>query len=42
MECQSVTKISSCAFTKIRGFNAVNRLRGYKEVEIYSPLEITP
>ena len=27
-------------FEKIRGFNAINRLWGYKEVEIYSPLEI--
>lgn len=29
-------------FEKIRGFNAINRLRGYKEIEIYSPLEIVP
>lgn len=28
-------------FEKIRGFNAVNRLNGYKAVEIYSPLEVT-
>lgn len=27
-------------FEKIRGFNAINKLWGYKEVEIYSPLEI--
>jgi len=27
-------------FEKIRGFNAVNRLRGYKTIEIYSPLEV--
>ncbi len=27
-------------YDKIRGFNAVNRLNGYKLVEIYSPLEV--
>ncbi len=27
-------------YEKIRGFNAVNRLNGYKEVDIYSPLEV--
>lgn len=27
-------------FARIRGFNAVNRLNGYKEVEIYSPWEV--
>lgn len=27
-------------FEKIRGFNAVNRLNGYKLVDIHSPLEV--
>ena len=27
-------------FERIRGFNAVNRLNGYKSIEIYSPLEV--
>lgn len=27
-------------FDKIRGFNGVNRLKGYRELEIYSPLEV--
>ncbi len=27
-------------FDKIRGFNAVNRLKGYRALEIYSPLEV--
>lgn len=29
-------------FEKIRAFNAINRLRGYKAIEIYSPLEVVP
>ena len=28
-------------FDKIRQFNAVNREAGYKEIEIYSPREVT-
>jgi hypothetical protein len=28
-------------FDKIRLFNAVNREAGYKEIEIYSPREVT-
>jgi len=27
-------------FDKIRGFNGVNRLQGYRELEIYSPREV--
>jgi len=27
-------------FEKIRGFNAVGRLQGYKAVDIHSPLEV--
>jgi len=27
-------------YERIRGFNAVNRLNGYRTIEIYSPLEV--